>query len=105
MVKGEPPITTFSSPTSPSGTTNMARSKKELLKEAEELGVEAPEDYQELRSVVDEARDTEGNKKEEKTDRQIRWENLLERYKAQSPEKYKIKKERGEFNKIPDSFK
>ena len=91
----------------------MAKSKEELKKEAEELGVEAPEDYQELRGVVAEARNEEeavkGDEnpkedKKEKSDREKRWEKFLEDYKLQNPAKYEIKKERGEFDKIPSCF-
>lgn len=40
----------------------------------------------------------------EKDDRQERWEALLASYEKQNPVKYAAKKERGEFDKIPDSF-
>lgn len=43
-------------------------------------------------------------KEKEKSDREIRWEQLLERYEKSNPEKFKIKKEAGEFNEIPASF-
>lgn len=39
-----------------------------------------------------------------KSDRQVRWEKLLEDYAKRNPAKYASKKERGEFDKIPDSF-
>ncbi len=43
-------------------------------------------------------------KKAEKSDREMRWEALLESYKLRNPLKYEAKMARGEFSKIPDSF-
>lgn len=40
----------------------------------------------------------------EKTDRELRWEARLAKYKAQSPEKYAIKLAQGRYAKIPDDF-
>lgn len=97
----------------------MAKSQETLKKEAEELGLEnIPEDYQELRSVVAKANEVAEKKEpqvlpekeietkpKDKDSREKRWAKLLEKYKIQNPEKYEIKKERGEFKEIPASFK
>lgn len=40
-----------------------------------------------------------------KDDRQQRWEALLAAYEKQNPVKYAAKKEKGQFDKIPDDFK
>lgn len=40
-----------------------------------------------------------------KSDRELRWENYVAGYKAQSPVKFASKDKNGEFDKIPDSFK
>lgn len=50
------------------------------------------------------AKTEEKEVKETKSDRQARWEKLLVEYAKQNPAKYALKKERGEFDKIPDSF-
>lgn len=42
--------------------------------------------------------------KEEKTDREARYEAFVARYAKQNPEKYEAKKAAGQFDKIPDSF-
>ena len=42
--------------------------------------------------------------KVEKSEREVRWERLLEAYAKQNPAKYESKKAIGEFDKIPDSF-
>lgn len=39
-----------------------------------------------------------------KTDRELRWEQYLEKYKVLNPIKYESKKKNGEFENIPDSF-
>lgn len=39
-----------------------------------------------------------------KSDREVRWEKLLEVYAKQNPVKFASKKAAGEFDKIPDSF-
>jgi hypothetical protein len=41
----------------------------------------------------------------QKGEREARWESFLAKYKAESPVKYQLKKDRGEFDKIPGSFK
>lgn len=46
----------------------------------------------------------EETKHVEKSEREVRWENLLEAYAKQNPAKYESKKAAGEFDKIPDSF-
>ena len=38
-------------------------------------------------------------------DRRARFDALLEDYAKRNPEKYALKKARGEFDKIPDDFK
>ena len=38
------------------------------------------------------------------SDREARWEAFLESYKKQNPAKYELKKEKGDFDKIPDTF-
>ena len=38
-------------------------------------------------------------------EREARWEAHVENYKEKNPVKYATKKERGEFDKIPDSFR
>jgi hypothetical protein len=40
-----------------------------------------------------------------KGEREARWEGFLVKYKTESPVKYQLKKDRGEFDKIPSSFK
>lgn len=42
--------------------------------------------------------------KEEKTDRQVRWEALLAAHEKQNPAKHAARKAAGELGKIPDSF-
>jgi len=44
-------------------------------------------------------------KKVKVDDRQARWDALVEAYAIQNPVKYAAKKEAGQFDKIPDSFK
>ena len=46
----------------------------------------------------------EETKKVEKTERELRWEALVEAYAKRNPAKYETKKAEGKFDKIPDSF-
>lgn len=50
------------------------------------------------------AKEKEEEKKVEKTERELRFDALLVAYEKQNPVKFAAKKERGEFDKIPDSF-
>ena len=43
-------------------------------------------------------------KPEEKSDRQMRWEAFLAKAEKENPEKFAIKKARGEFAVIPATF-
>lgn len=49
--------------------------------------------------------DSSGVKVTPKGEREARWETHLANYKAKNPVKFAAKKARGEFDKIPDSFK
>lgn len=40
-----------------------------------------------------------------KSEREARWNSYVENYKKENPAKWELKKKRGEFDKIPDSFK
>ena len=46
----------------------------------------------------------EETKKVEKTERELRWEALVEAYAKRNPVKYEIKKAEGKFDNVPDSF-
>lgn len=46
----------------------------------------------------------EKEEKEQKTERELRWERLIEVYKKQNPLKYEAKKAAGKFDTIPATF-
>lgn len=39
-----------------------------------------------------------------KTDRELRWEQFLEKHKAQNPAKHQARLDAGELNEIPSTF-
>ena len=43
--------------------------------------------------------------KVEKSEREVRWDAFLAQHEKQNPAKHAIRKEKGELDKIPDSFK
>jgi hypothetical protein len=58
-----------------------------------------------VREVNENTMAKEEVKEVKKDPRQARWEEFLKRYAVSNPVKYARKKENGEFDKIPDSFK
>lgn len=87
--------------------------KDEIKAQLDELGVEydassKKEDLEELLSATkpkETLPETTQETAPKDGSREERWKQFLANYQAQNPAKYEIKKKRGEFDSIPDSFK